>query len=83
MSHIFRIRTLCLNCHFYFKKVIDFINVPLIIAGGAGNESHLLEGLKLEKVNAVATANLFNFIGDGLINARKNILKENINIANW
>ena len=65
------------------NKVINSINVPLIIAGGAGNESHLLEGLKLEKVNAVATANLFNFIGNGLLIARNNIIKNGINIANW
>jgi cyclase len=65
------------------QKVIDFINVPLIIAGGAGNESHLTEGLKLEKVNAVATANLFNFIGDGLINARKKIISNGENISVW
>jgi cyclase len=64
-------------------KVIDSINVPLIIAGGAGNESHLLEGLKLEKVNAVATANLFNFIGDGLPFARKKMINLGINLAKW
>jgi len=64
-------------------KVIDSINVPLIIAGGAGNESHLLEGLKLEKVNAVATANLFNFIGEGLPLARKKMINLGINLAKW
>ena len=65
------------------SKVVNSINVPLIIAGGAGNESHLFEGLKLEKVNAVATANLFNFIGDGLVNARKKIIEKGQNIAVW
>ena len=40
------------------------INLPLIIAGGAGNESHLFDGLALSSVSAVATANLFNFIGN-------------------
>ncbi len=50
-------------------------NLPLIIAGGAGNENHLMEGLKMNTVNAVSTANLFNFIGDGLPNARKKILQ--------
>lgn len=59
------------------------INKPLIIAGGAGNESHLMEGLKLKYVSAVATANLFNFIGDGLPNARKRIIDSGENIANW
>jgi len=59
------------------------IQIPLIISGGAGNERHLLSGLELKDVNAVATANLFNFIGDGLPKAREKIIKNNINIANW
>ena len=59
------------------------MKIPIIIAGGAGNEKHLLEGLKIDKVNAVATANLFNFIGNGLPKARAKILDEGINIARW
>jgi cyclase len=69
-----------------FETINNFknqISVPLIIAGGAGNENHLAEGLNLEKVSAVATANLFNFIGDGLMNARKAIFSKDINIARW
>ena len=64
-------------------KISSNIKIPLIIAGGAGNQLHLLEGIKLSQVNAVATANLFNFIGDALINARKYLLNNNINLANW
>lgn len=59
------------------------INLPLIIAGGAGNEKHLIEGLNLNGVSAVATANLFNFIGDGLPNARREIISSGENIADW
>ena len=62
------------------KKVI---NVPLIIAGGAGNEKHLSEALQKTEIDAVATANLFNFIGNGLPNARKYLLNLGFNIANW
>jgi imidazole glycerol-phosphate synthase subunit HisF len=65
------------------KKLQSKIPIPLIIAGGAGNESHLEEGITEEGVNAVATANLFNFVGDGLPNARISILKNGENIANW
>ncbi|HLO44682.1 MAG TPA: HisA/HisF-related TIM barrel protein [Leadbetterella sp.] len=65
------------------KDIGDNIKVPLIFAGGAGNEAHLLKGLKENSINAVATANLFNFIGDGLPNARKKIIDNGINIANW
>lgn len=59
------------------------IYCPLIIAGGAGNEIHLMEGLQMAGVSAVATANLFNFIGDGLPVARKKIIDAGENIANW
>lgn len=64
-------------------SISNDMKIPLIIAGGAGNESHLLEGLKRKNVDAVATANLFNFIGSGLPNARKKIIEENLNIAKW
>lgn len=64
-------------------RVQNDISVPLIIAGGAGNEKHLLEGLKLEHVSAVATANLFNFVGNGLPNARNKIVMSEMNIALW
>ena len=64
-------------------KINDIVKIPLIIAGGAGNEKHLIEGLLLESVSGVATANLFNFIGNGLPNARKKIIEENLNIARW
>lgn len=65
------------------KRLEKNITRPLIIAGGAGNESHLIEGLQVEGVSAVATANLFNFIGDGLPKARKKIIDSDENIARW
>jgi cyclase len=69
-----------------FDTISEFennINLPLIIAGGAGNENHLIEGLHLSGVSAVATANLFNFIGDGLPKARERIIQNGENIPNW
>ncbi|WP_264531343.1 HisA/HisF-related TIM barrel protein [Flavobacterium sp. N502540] len=59
------------------------IKIPLIIAGGAGNESHFMDGLKYKNVSAVATANLFNFIGDGLPKARIKLIESGENLANW
>ncbi|AFV98012.1 hypothetical protein B649_08500 [Candidatus Sulfuricurvum sp. RIFRC-1] len=61
-------------------EVVDTINTPLIIAGGAGNEKHLNEGLEMSGISAVATANLFNFIGDGLPQARGKIFNNGKNI---
>uniref|UniRef100_UPI0040473F1C HisA/HisF-related TIM barrel protein n=1 Tax=Algoriphagus sp. TaxID=1872435 RepID=UPI0040473F1C len=67
----------------FINTISNKINVPLIIAGGAGNENHLFEGLSIEDVSGVATANLFNFIGDGLPDARQKIFNKGLNISNW
>ena len=67
-----------------YPSLLNFC-IPLIFAGGVGNASHLIEGLKDNRVDAVATAHLFNFVGDGLKKARKNI-EENehsIELAKW
>jgi cyclase len=59
------------------------VNKPLILAGGAGNSDHLLLGLKDSRIDAVATANLFNFIGDGLHKARHELLNHGIVLPIW
>ena len=56
---------------------------PLIFSGGAGNYHHLKEGLAHKDIDAVSTANLLNFVGDGLINARKVMLDEKYPLAKW
>jgi cyclase len=61
----------------------SWLDIPLIIAGGAGNACHLIEGARLPGVDAVATANLFNFIGDGLPLARRDMLDNGIDLARW
>jgi cyclase len=58
-------------------------HLPVILAGGAGNQHHLLEGLQGAGVDAAATANLFNFIGDGLPRARAHLLHHGIAMARW
>jgi len=65
------------------KNITSDLKVPVIIAGGAGNDKHLIDGLEIEVVDAVATANLFNFIGNGLPNARKKMIKAGLNITEW
>jgi cyclase len=56
---------------------------PVILAGGAGNASHLATGLADSRVDAVATANLFNFVGDGLKLARTSLLSSGVELAEW
>ncbi len=47
------------------------LDVPLILEGGVGNGAHIVEGFSSPSVDAVCTANLLNFVGDGLTRARK------------
>ena len=59
------------------------IKKSIIISGGSGNSIHLYEGLKKNKVDAVNTANLLNFLGDGLKNAREEILRKDFLLPRW
>ena len=59
------------------------LNLPTILAGGAGHSQHLIDALLDERVDAVATANLFNFVGDGLKKARESICSQDVDLAIW
>lgn len=65
------------------ELIPDQLNLPIIMAGGAGHSQHLINGLLNERVDAVATAHLFNFVGDGLKKARDSILFNAIPLASW
>lgn len=56
---------------------------PVILAGGVGNANHLAQGLADPRVDAVATAHLFNFVGDGLKQARKSLIEGGIDLPFW
>ena len=61
----------------------DRVPKPVILAGGAGNARHLADGLGDSRVDAVATANLFNFVGDGLREARQSLVANGIVLPMW
>lgn len=52
------------------------LDMPLIICGGAGKPEHFAEMLAQKNVEAVATGNLFNFIGKGFEQVRKYVLAQ-------
>lgn len=56
---------------------------PIILAGGAGYTRHLLSGLQDPRVDAVATAHLFNFVGDGLKQARGSLISNGVSLPLW
>ena len=57
-------------------------NIPIIFTGGAGHGDHFIEALQDSRINAVATANLLNFLGNGLEISRKKVEKK-INLPIW
>lgn len=66
-----------------YSDISNELRKPFIISGGAGNKHHLEEGLNQEFVDAVSTANLFNFIGSGLPSARDYLLAKGCNIPKF
>lgn len=58
-------------------------SVPVILAGGVGNSAHFSTGFDDPRVDAVATAHLFNFVGDGLRRARELMLEQGARLASW
>ena len=63
-------------------KKLD-VTCPIILKGGIGKPEHIKEILLNKKVNAICTANLFNFIGNTFNMTRSILHKENIDLANW
>ncbi len=57
--------------------------IPVILAGGVGNGSHLIVGFEDPRVDAVATAHLFNFVGDGLQRVREALIVQGKQLAVW
>jgi imidazole glycerol-phosphate synthase subunit HisF len=64
-------------------SISQAIPVPVIFAGGVGNANHLAAGLADPRVDAVATANLFNFVGDGLKQTRRALIDGGVNLPLW
>lgn len=57
--------------------------VPVIASGGVGNFEHLLEGLRIANVTGASTANIYNFMSDGLTQARTFIEQAGLQLARW
>jgi len=65
------------------SQLNDSCKVPVILAGGAGKYKHFSEVLSDKRIDAVATAHLFNFVGDGLVRSRDKLIKEGECLAVW
>ena len=65
------------------RKIPKNFIKPIILSGGCGNYNHIKKGLLREEVNAVSTANLFNFINDGFKLVRNELFKNNFKLTHW
>jgi cyclase len=57
--------------------------LPIIASGGADTPEQLAAGILSGHVSGVATAHLFNFMGNGLKDARYEILKQGVALPKW
>ena len=71
----------------YLLELLDLlpkdVPVPIIMAGGAGKYSHFCDALGEQRIDAAATAHLFNFVNDGMEQSRNNLVKEGFDIPVW
>ena len=51
--------------------------------GGAGKPDHFISTLKKNEVSGIVTANLFNFLGDGLKKARSFSIDKGIRLIEF
>lgn len=65
------------------KAACAATRLPVIAAGGVGKYEHFLEGIQKGHVAATATANIYNFLVDGLIRARKHLRDHKVPMAVW
>ena len=64
-------------------NIQEKITTPIILMGGISKAEQIVEGLQNPRVSGVTTSNLFNFLGNGLKEARDYTIKSGINIASW
>lgn len=64
-------------------KIFEDIDNPLILMGGAGKYEHFWEVLNNKSIDAIATANLLNFIGDSFLEIKKKLIYDKLSTIDW
>ena len=65
------------------NRIVNLCQVPVIASGGVGEFEHFIKGMQIENVTGASTANIFNFVGEGLTEARVHINQSKIELARW
>ncbi len=69
--------------HNLIKKIPNNLKNPILIMGGAGKPEHFAKILKEKKVSGAVTANLFNFLGDGLFKSRDYSIQKGLKLIEF
>lgn len=67
----------------YSGGIANKVSIPVIASGGAGRFDHFIRAYKECNISAASTSDLFNFMGDGLSECRKEIISNGIPMAKW
>ena len=67
----------------FLKELPNNFSKPILIMGGAGKPEHFTKKKKKEEVTGLVTANLFNFLGNGLELARTYSINNRINLIKF
>jgi imidazole glycerol-phosphate synthase subunit HisF len=62
------------------NEVADTVNVPVIALGGVGDFSHFAEALEQTKVDAIAAANIFQYVDQSVFLAKNYLVDRGYNI---
>ena len=63
----------------FTNEIMKFMNIPIILCGGAGNEDHFLDAIKKTDVDAIAAANFFHFKDQSVYYTKKKLCDNNLN----
>lgn len=65
------------------EEAFNSCGLPIIAAGGADTSDRLAEGIQSGFTSGVCTSHLFNFMCNGLRDAREELISQGINLSNW
>jgi cyclase len=64
----------------YASKLVEAVKIPLLIAGGAGNWSHILEAFQSANVDGVCTQNIYHFTETSIKSAKQFLKNSGVHI---
>lgn len=65
------------------RAVSSAVSIPVIASGGVGEFEHLAQGIRDGGANAVSAANIFHYIGNGLVKAKMYIRGQGLDFPTW